>query len=284
MGQLCTTAQALVLGSPDCAIKVGAVKGFLLSKTKQTLTAAQANDITYLNTQLASGAMMLLKGMQQRDAANQAAVTGTLAYGYTEELRGVILTDNFVFPQDICEQKNAVSLIGFKGYAFAITDTGQLVGFRTVDNSGIQQYPISVTAMDTTGAYADTANIQTDTLTIESGEVKRFVNNRIVVGIDYNVDDLTQPYKLSVTGTATTVSIFDDCNMQPVNAPAGDISVTATVNGIDNAVDVISVSGNVARIEFSKEPVSGQAVTLAVTLAKSGTTYGVSEPYSFVVV
>jgi hypothetical protein len=283
MSQLCTTAQAFTLGKPDCAIKVGAAVGFLLSKEKQTMTKAQANDAEYINGKLSDGTFMLLAGMQQRDVANQAAVTGTLAYGYTEELRGVILTDNFVFPQDICEQKNAASLIGFKGYAYAITDSGQIIGFRTPDNAGIAQYPLSVTAMDTTGVYADKANPQTDTLTIESGEVKRFVDNRIVLGIDFSIDDLKQPYKVAVTATTTTVSLFDDCNMQPINAPADDITVTVQVNGTNRSVEVVSVSGNVVTIDVTPAPTAGQTVTVGVTLANSGNIYGKSEMFSFVV-
>jgi hypothetical protein len=283
MAQLCTTAQALTLGKPDCAIKVGSVVGFLLSKEKQTMTKAQANDTEYINSKLSNGTLMLLAGMQQRDAANQAAVTGTLAYGYTEELRGVILTDNFVFPQDICEQKNAVSLIGFKGYAYALTNTGQMVGFRTPDNNGITQYPVSITAMDTTGVYSDQANIQTDTLTIETGDIKSFVSNRIVMAIDFSLDDLKQPYKIAITATPTTVSLFDDCNMQPVNAPAADITVAAQIDGVIAVVEVISVGSNIANIDITPAPTAGKTVTVAVTLENSGSVYGKSDPYSFVV-
>ena len=278
---LCTSAQAFALGVGDCSPKVGAVKAFILSKEKKTLPA-NADAKETIQGWLSENSAVMLVGMQQRDANNEAPVTGSLGYGYSEELRGVIVQDNFVFPQDLCSQKGLVKLVRDwkEGYAYVLTHTKQIVGFE--NNGALDMFPVSITAMDTTGVFADLANIQTDTLTLRYGLLADFVENRAVYAVDFTERDFVQPVQLLAQGTAANMTLKDACSGTLVQTDAANISVRATVDGANVQATVAGSSGGTYVVTLNPVATSGKSVTLQATWKTGQVTNGISNILKYI--
>jgi hypothetical protein len=279
---LCTLEDGLVIGGGNCDAKLGSVIAFILSKNKMLMSGS--TDIkTAVQQALNDNSAVMLNGMQQRDAANEAAVVGSLAYGYTEELRGAILQDNFVFPKGICSQASHSKLINFKGYAFAITDKGQFVGFRTANANEMEMFPISITAMDTTGAWGDSANPQTDTLTVRYGDSATFFRKLIAATIDFNDENLVQPYELELSGTIASLQVLEKCSRIAVTAESDELTVeNATVDGAAATGTVAAGVGGLYAVTLTPAPTSGSTVSLKIKWATDTATNGISNQYSYI--
>lgn len=280
---LCSIDSALTIGVGKCDPKVGAVIALILSKEKKTVSGVEVK--TAIQSMLSENVAVMLNNMQQRDAANEAAVTGTLAYGYSEELRGAIVVDNYVFPQGLCSQANHAKLVGFEGYAFALTNKGQLVGFSSENADTMEMFPVSVTAMDTTGVFADMANIQTDTLTVRYGELKQFVAKRMVVAVNFTDRDLMQPLPLVLSGTVSSLYVKDSCTKSLIDeTDAENIEVLSSyINGASVSAEVTAIVDGAVKITLTPAPKSNDVITLQVNWLDSGKTIGVSEIYSYTV-
>jgi hypothetical protein len=197
-------------------------------------------------------------------------------------LRGVIINDNYVFPQGLCSQANHANLVGFEGYAYAITHNGQIHGFKSETAGSIEMFPVSVTSMDTTGVFADLANIQTDTLTVKYGELKPFVNRRTVAQITFTERDLVQPVALKLQGTIQNLSILDACMDVPVNPDVANLSVeTAQVNGATATAGAITKNGLNYTVVLTPTPTAGQNVTLQLKWKEGQITNGISNLHTY---
>jgi len=282
MNNLCTLEQALALGVGKCDPKAGAVEAFILSRTKKVLPAG-ANAQSVIQGWLNDGSAIMLAGMKQRDPNNESPVTGSLAYGYEEQLRGAILQDNFVFPQGLCSQVGHANLVGFKGYALAITHNGQLHGFKGSVSGSVEMFPLSVTTMDTTGVFADLANIQTDTLTLKYGELQNFVNRRSVTTPNVVISDFVNPIALELQGKSSALQILDACMGEPINTEVANLEVmTSRVNGVDRPATITAGTNGNYVVAWTPALTAGQTATLQLKWKDGENTAGISNLHSYV--
>jgi hypothetical protein len=281
---ICTLEQALALGLPECSTKLGKVTGFIISKKKNAVTIPP--DINQINALFESDNYAFLSGMEERAAANEAATTHTFGYGRTVQLRGAIIQDNFIFNNDMCEQKNALSLVGFKGYAFAVTDTGQFIGKRVKNyNTMLLPFTFEVTTLDTTGIFSlGGSAVDTDTITVRYGEISEFVNDLTSIDVDWRADDILNPIKLTLTGNASALNVYQDCNMIPIdNILISDVNLSVTVNGNSATATISSVNGNVITYSLGTTPATGDTVSVSLVWGNLATIYGKSDKYTFIV-
>ncbi|MDR2511955.1 MAG: hypothetical protein LBC89_05805 [Bacteroidales bacterium] len=139
-------------------------------------------------------------------------------------------------------------------------------------------------SLDTTGVFSDLANIQTDTLSVRYGELKPFVENRMIIDIDFTELDIINPIKLKITGNSTVLNVFQRCDMMPVtNIDIADIQIKATVNNVTKTANALSVSGNNITYIIEEEPQTGDTVSISILWATTSVTYGKSDIYTFVV-
>lgn len=293
MGNICNTSlSGLPMTGNSCSEKLGQVKAVILYDEYKELPRSISSsgsmvDVDFLTTivsDLNDGKARLLTGMRGRASANTAAVTGTLD-DYTEQLAPVVLADTFQFVSSICSFDILKSLIGFNGYAFIICQSasGRLqIAYQEVQNYSVAPLPLKITTIDTTGMFADGANIQTITLTFEWGYITDF--NLSADYFDGTINSLPNPVEVIIAPVGEdTYAVINKCTKSNYLLTGSTITLSnVTVNGSTQTATATASTGNLFTVT-GITATTGQIVSFSakivqntITVAEGNITYTVS--------